>query len=230
MKKAVAISGSPRTTEDSNTNQLIKEFFRLLKEKNNALEMEIVTLSHCDVKPCSGCMACTNIGKCPIEDDVDDIRDLMSGADLIILASPVHFNHVSSVFQNFVERSLLDLHTFKLIGKPSIHMVTTNGSGEQDALSYLNKIGLLYGTINIGRIAKLDNEKFEKKPLSKLAEKTNAVLAGNIKLKPGFMNSLYFSSMKKIIRENPSYFAYEMMYWSEKGLFDKSYRKIVRQQ
>ena len=91
---------------------------------------------------------------------MDEVKRTVYSADILILVSPVHFRHVSSVFQNFVERLLVDLHTFECLGKPYINFVTTNGSGEDDAEKYLTKIGYLLGAIKIGKICKSDNDRF----------------------------------------------------------------------
>ncbi len=227
MKKIIAIVGSPKLPEQSSTVKLINEFFEMIREKYSQIETEIISLAQSDILACKGCMSCTKTGKCVINDELVSIKEKMQTADLLIFGSPVHFNHVSSVFHNFVERLLVDLHTFEFIGKPFVNFVTTNGSGEEDADKYLTKIGLLMGAIKLGSILKIDNDKFDENKMSNLAKLTASILTGDKKLKPQIMNSLYFNSMKGIIKGNSNYFTYENSVWKERDWFNKSYKQIV---
>lgn len=226
MKKIIAIVGSPKTLEESVTVELINNFYKALKEKNTELIIEVISLSEKNILPCKGCRACTKTGNCIINDELLAVKKAMHEADILILGSPVHFNHVSSFFQCFVERLLVDLHTFEYIGKPFINFVTTDGSGEEEAEKYLTKIGLLLGAIKIGSIVKLDNDKFNINNFNKLVIETNKILNGEKNIKPGLMNSLYFYSMKNIIKNNSNYFKYEEKIWKERDWFNKTYKQI----
>ena len=226
MKKIIAIVGSPKTAEHSVTVKLINDFFTSLQEFNKEVRLEVVSLSEKNILPCNGCRACTKTGNCVINDELLAVKKAMHEADLLILGSPVHFSHVSSFFQRFVERLLVDLHTFEYIGKPVIHFVTTDGSGEEEAEKYLTKIGLLLGAIKIGSICRLDNNKFNTSNFNKLVMETNKILNGEKKLQPRLMNSLYFYSMKSIIKKNSKYFKYEEKIWKERDWFNKNYKQI----
>lgn len=57
------------------------------------------------------------------------------------------------------------------------------------------------GGIKIGAICKLDNSK-----MNKLVKDTVSILSGERKVKPKIINSLYFMSMKSIIKNNSNYF------------------------
>lgn len=227
MKKIVAIVGSPKSAEQSVTVSIVNSFLELLIEKNNNIESEVIVLSHENILPCKGCMMCSKNGKCLLNDDFLEIKKKMKDADLLIFASPVHFNHVSSLFQNFVERSLVDLHTFEYIGKPFINFVTTNGSGEKEVNKYLTQIGLLFGAIKIGSVIKIDNEKFNMDNLNKLVQRASLILAEEKKVKPKFTNKMYFFSMKSIIKNNAKYFEYEAKIWKERNWLNKSYKAII---
>jgi multimeric flavodoxin WrbA len=217
MKKIVAIVGSPKPAEHSVTASIVNSFLGLLVNENKEIQAEMIVLSEKNILPCKGCMGCSKKGICKLDDDFISIKTAMKEADLLIFASPVHFNHVSSIFQNFIERSLIELHTFDHIGKPFINFITTNGSGETEADKYLTKIGLLFGAVKIGSVIKIDNDKFNEKNFNKLATKVNRILTGENKVKPKLMNKLYFSSMKSIIKHNEKYFQYETKVWKERN-------------
>ena len=228
MKKIVAIVGSPKPSDRSVTYALVNEFIGSLKKSNDGIEAEIISLSQRNILPCKGCLDCKKTGKCVIDDDMGSIRDSMSQADILIFGSPVHFSHVSSVFHNFVERSIIPLHTFEYLGKPFVNIVTTNGSGEQEADKFLTKIGLLFGCIKAGSILRSDNDKFDTKAYDRVVLEAGSILSGK-KVRPSLENKMYFSFMKKVIEENPDYFKAETEIWNERGWFKKSYMDIYNE-
>ena len=181
MKRITAIIGSPKPSGESVTCKLTEMFIEALKNYNDGITAEVICLSQRNIAPCRGCLSCKQTGKCVIDDDMALINKSMSELDLLIFGSPVHFTHVSSIFQNYIERSILPLHTFEYLGKPFINVVTTNGSGEQEADKYLSKIGYLYGCIKIGSILKSDNDPFNQKAYDKLVAITTSILAGKYK-------------------------------------------------
>jgi multimeric flavodoxin WrbA len=154
------------------------------------------------------------------------IRQSLSGADLVVLSSPVHFNHVSSVFHNFIERSLVDLHVFPYVGTPFVSLVSTNGSGEQDADKFLTKMGLLFGMIKLGKAFNSNNDPFKQDAFDALVKKSAGALEHAQGVKPSLMNRLYVRSMRKIIKENPEFFPYESGVWAERGWFSMSYAEL----
>jgi Multimeric flavodoxin WrbA len=226
--KIVAIIGSPKMIEQSITAKLLNKYLEAVKAKNSDIETEVILLSKKNIYNCKGCCTCTKTGTCILNDDMEHIKKSMRGADLLVFASPVHFSHVSSIFQNFIERMLLELHTFEFIGKPFVNLVTTNGSGEQDCDSYLTKMGLLMGAIKLGAIYQSNNDKFNYRNFENVVNKTSGILSGKIAIKPKMMNSLYFNSMKSIIKKNPTYFRYESEVWHSREWFDQNYKQIVK--
>lgn len=229
MKKIVIIIGSNKTKENSKTATLAGEFIDAVKERYEQIETEYIMLGEKNIEVCKGCLTCTKFGTCPIQDDVKKIEEKMENADLIIFGSPVHISHVSAVYKNFLDRIFLSMHIFKYLGKPCINVITTNGSGEQDTEKYMNQISNLLGTIRIGNLIRLNSESFEQKKLEKLAEKTAVILKNPANLKAGMMNSLFFSSMKDIIKKNPQYFVFESKYWMIQGWMHKSYKQIMQE-
>lgn len=229
MKKLVIIIGSNKPKEKSKTAELAAEFIDALKVRYQQFETEYIMLGEKNIEVCRGCLTCTKVGTCPIQDDVKEIEKKMEDADLIIFGSPVHISHVSAVYKNFLDRIFLSMHIFKYLGKPCINVITTNGSGEQETEKYMNQISNLLGTIRIGNLIRLNSVTFEQRKLEKLAEKTAVILKNPANLKAGMINSLFFSSMKDIIKKNPQYFIYESKYWMEQGWMHKSYKQIMQE-
>jgi multimeric flavodoxin WrbA len=224
MKNIVIINGSPRKESDS--ENLALKFAELLKSENLKFNTLIYKLNQMNIKNCTGCLTCKITGLCSQTDDMIIIKDSLRKADFVILSSPVHISHTSSLFQNFLERSITDLHTFEYLGKPFVNIISTNGSGEEEADKYMSKMGLLFGMIKVGFAFISKNDAFKEKEFAKLIKKSNDVLTGKYTIKPTLMNKLYFYSMKGIIKDNPEYFVYENKVWKERGWFDRKYNQL----
>jgi hypothetical protein len=121
--------------------------------------------------------------------------------------------------QSILERSLSDLHLFGYLGTPFIIVISTNGSGETDADKYLTKIGRLFGMVKLGMCFVSRNDAFDDKRFERIVAKGRSALEEG-RVRPSMMKSLYFDSMKKIIKRNPSFFEHEHKVWEQRGWFD----------
>jgi multimeric flavodoxin WrbA len=65
---------------------------------------EIVFPIDMEIKHCSGCGGCSEIGDCIISDDMDMIYTILRGCDLLVLATPIHFSGPSSVIKTVIDR------------------------------------------------------------------------------------------------------------------------------
>lgn len=234
MKKVTAVIGSPRGKK-STTAMLAANFLELVKEKCPELEYEIVMLDGSSLSHCRGCMACTKTGECVIKDELQAIRIKLLESDLVVLGSPVYVNSVSAQFKAFADRIFVWLHILRLIGKPSLSVVTTAGSGLRPTQKFLDLILYLLGTIPLGRLAGVEYKdrdyttmEYCRRKYAPLALKTANILNGNTSLKPRLANSFYFWCMKSKARYGADQLTFENSYWKEKGWFGVSYRKVFR--
>ena len=95
MKKTLLISGSNR---DGNTEYILE---MLNKEIKNS---ELILLKDKQIEYCKGCLACHNIDRCIIKDDINKIIDELIDCDLIVCGVPNYFDNVSGLFKNFMDR------------------------------------------------------------------------------------------------------------------------------
>lgn len=86
--KTLIFCGSPRKNGD--TMALISEY---IKHING--EYEIIQSYNDNISACTDCRYCMKNEGCVIEDDMNRIYDLTSQADVIVLASPIHYSMVS---------------------------------------------------------------------------------------------------------------------------------------
>ena len=122
MKNIVIVNGSPK--KESVSEKLSLKFVESLKLDNKTCKTQVFKLAQMNIKNCTGCLTCKLTGICPQSDDMIKIKNSLREADLIIFSSPVHISHVSSLFHNFLERSITDLHTFEYFGKPFVNIVS----------------------------------------------------------------------------------------------------------
>lgn len=93
--KVIGIVGSPRI--NGNTEIATAHALKAIAEEG--LDTELIRLAGLDIKPCTGCMACTKEEKCSIEDDLFPVYLKMKKADGIILASPVYYGSATALIK-----------------------------------------------------------------------------------------------------------------------------------
>lgn len=99
--KVVGIVGSPR--KNGNTELLTAHTLKAIGEEG--LDTELVRLAGLDIKPCTGCNACSKEEKCIIEDDLFPVYRKMKESDGIILASPVYYGSATALIKALMERT-----------------------------------------------------------------------------------------------------------------------------
>ena len=102
MKKVVCVLGSPR--RHKNTETIAR---KLLESAERAgAETQIFVLNELDYKGCQACQACkTGAEECVVDDDLKQVLQAVSEADVVVLASPIYYGHVSGQMKSFVDRT-----------------------------------------------------------------------------------------------------------------------------
>lgn len=101
--KIVAINGSPQGKK-SVTYLMVEEFLK--GAKNAGANTSHIILSELQINNCVGCLSCWRKvpARCIFDDDFSKIdwRD----ADIIVFATPVYVDNVTSLLKNFIDRSV----------------------------------------------------------------------------------------------------------------------------
>ena len=87
MAKTILISGSPKP--DGNTAQLMQECAKVVQA--HGVEAEVISLAEMKIESCTACGKCSEIGKCNIEDGLNEIINKIRGAQGLIVGTPVYF-------------------------------------------------------------------------------------------------------------------------------------------
>lgn len=104
--KIVVINGSPKG-KASNTNVMVNAFLKGAQEAG--AETVNIFLLEMEVKHCKGCFSCwfNTPGQCVIKDDMAEILSVCEGANILVLATPLYFDNVSSMLKAFMDRMIV---------------------------------------------------------------------------------------------------------------------------
>ena len=100
MKKVIVISTSLRP--GSNSNALAEQFAEGAKAAGH--EVELISLRGKEIKFCVGCLACQKLGRCIINDDVNDIMAKVIESDVVCWATPIYYYEMSGQMKTLIDR------------------------------------------------------------------------------------------------------------------------------
>ncbi len=99
--RIVVLNGSPR--KNGNTEIMVDAFCEGAKENNH--DVRKVNLGTKKIAPCIDCKYCfTHGGACSQKDDMGEIMDALSGADMVVFASPIYWFTVSAQLKTAIDR------------------------------------------------------------------------------------------------------------------------------
>lgn len=137
--KVLLFNGSPH--KDGCTYTALCEIQKTLSEEG--LNSEIYQIGTKGVEPCMACRACAKLGKCVIDDKVNDFLDYAKEFDAFVFGSPVYYADLASGIVSFLNRAFFaafmsgrgDIFSFK----PAAAIVNARRAGTTAALDQLNK-------------------------------------------------------------------------------------------
>lgn len=99
----LAISGSPR--KNGNTEFLLDTVLKFTENQMFDVEVKRVSLADHKVGPCMGCLACyKNGGRCIVDDDFEEIRQLWKGAECVLYCTPVYVAGIPGQLKCLIDR------------------------------------------------------------------------------------------------------------------------------
>ena len=109
----------------------------------NGIETEIFQLAGKGVNGCKGCWACKQLGKCVIDDAVNEFVEKAADFDGFVFGSPVYYASASGALVSFMDRVFYSGGK-KLAYKPAAAVVSCRRAGASTTFDVINK----YFTIN----------------------------------------------------------------------------------
>ena len=108
MSNILIICGSPRKGNMYTFCDLLQGKLISREDNSNLLYLSSLNINYCD-----GCLLCEDEGICPIDDDLETIKNSMLAADTIIFAVPVYFDNVPGKVKSLIDRSNLFMNELK---------------------------------------------------------------------------------------------------------------------
>ncbi len=136
--KVLLINGSPH--KNGCTYTALEEIAKTLKEEG--IDSEIYQVGT-DIESCRGCYACGNLGRCVINDRVNEFVDYAKDFDGFIIGSPVHYASACGGVTAFMDRAFFScakagkIETF--LHKPGAAVASARRAGTTATLDQLNK-------------------------------------------------------------------------------------------
>ena len=141
--KVLLFNGSPN--KEGCTYTALTEIAKTLKE--DGIDSEIFHVGNDAIASCRACGACTKIGKCAVNDKVNEFVELAQDFDGYVIGSPVHYASSSGATVAFMDRAFYSAsRSGKKIfpHKPGVAIASARRAGTTATLDQLNK----YFTIN----------------------------------------------------------------------------------
>ena len=222
-KSILALVGTKRK---QSTYKVLKMFESALKKHNFTMEYAFLY----KVALCSGCLRCVEKGieTCPYYEDIREIIDKISKADVIFFATPVYVDALSGILKNLIDRLVYFVHRPWLFDKRSILIATTQYSGGKETLDYVDKIARRWGSYPIDRLvvkmALFDKNKEEViKEIEQISKKLNTELQKKKKPSPSLYELTYFRIMRILVNLTKKEVPLDYEYWKNKGWFETDF-------
>lgn len=137
--KVLLFNGSPH--KNGCTFTALSEIAKTLKEEG--IDSEIYQIENQPISACKACGACKKIGKCVIDDAVNNFVEYAKDFDGFIFGSPVHYASASGGATAFLDRvfySAFGSGRGKIfLHKPGAAIVSARRAGTTATLDQLNK-------------------------------------------------------------------------------------------
>lgn len=134
--KVLLFNGSPH--EKGCTYTALDEIAKVLNSEG--IETDIFFAGTEALAPCKACGACKKLGRCIINDRVNEFIDKAAEADGFIFGSPVHYASASGIITTFLDRAFYAgslRNVFRL--KPAAAIVSARRAGTTATLDQINK-------------------------------------------------------------------------------------------
>lgn len=100
MMKVLLLNGSPR--KEGNTFAVLREMEKTFNAEG--VQTELIHVGNRNVHGCLACGKCGELGKCVLDDLVNEVAPLFEEADGVIIGSPVYYASPNGTLLAFLDR------------------------------------------------------------------------------------------------------------------------------
>jgi len=217
-KKVLMINGSFRKR---NTYNLLIQIGEILKK--HGIESEILNLFDYEIKHCHGCdETCINNNGCNTQgDDMDAVRKKILESDAVVFGSPVYLSGVTSKFKAFADRTNNWFHNPETAGKPVLCVVTTESTGINETVKFLNSFTTGLGARKGGVISRSRPTFGKSVEEAELARFISLITKDKSEYAPA-MNEIVIFQVQKVLAIKIGGEG-NKQFWEEKGWTNKMY-------
>ena len=138
--KVLMLNGSPR--EGGNTSLALAEMRRVFEE--NGVEVELLQVGDMAIRGCRGCAACYKLGRCAIDDIVNELAVEFEKCDGLVVGSPVYYASANGTLVSLLDRLFYSTHFSKTMKVGAAVAVARRG-GISSTFDELNKYFTISG-------------------------------------------------------------------------------------
>jgi len=138
--KVLMINGSPR--EAGNTFLALDEMRRVFEK--NGIETEIFGIGREPVTGCRSCGACGKLGRCVIDDCVNQLAEKLACSDGLVIGSPVYYGSANGTLVSLLDRLFYSNQT-DLTMKVGASVAIARRGGCSSTFDELNKYFTIAG-------------------------------------------------------------------------------------
>ena len=138
--KVLILNGSPHA--QGNTALAIQEMTAVFQAQG--IETEIIHVGNKAIRGCVACGRCVSLGKCAIEDLVNETAPKLEACDGLVIASPVYYASANGTMISFLDR-LFYSTPFDKTMKVGASVVVARRGGLSATFDELNKYFTIAG-------------------------------------------------------------------------------------
>lgn len=138
--KVLILNGSPHP--NGNTAVAVNELVKVFADED--IETEVCHIGSKDIRGCIGCRKCAELGKCAIDDTVNELAVKFERADGLIVASPVYYASANATLIACLDRLFFSSRFDKTM-KVGASVVTARRGGCSATFDELNKYFTISG-------------------------------------------------------------------------------------
>jgi multimeric flavodoxin WrbA len=208
------------------TEMVAEQLQKLAAYGDEPLEVEKLFLAHEDIKGCRGCRVCFDKGetRCPLEDDLSEVKAKMLAADGLIIASPVYVNDVNGAIKNWIDRLAYICHRPEFSGKCAYVVATVGNGPTNHALRTMSMALNFWGYYVVGQSgfktgAFMDREEMVScyEPGTKrVAEELFQAVRERRPSKPSFLSLMTFRIQQRYWQRNKEE-SIDSAFWEDRG-------------
>lgn len=132
--KVLLVCGSPR--RNGCTKRALEEAEKVLNGEGVETDTYFVDIN---TVGCRACRACAKLGKCIVDDAVNEFTKLAENYDGFIFGSPVHYASVSGIMNSFMDRVFYSSQPGVFDRKPAAAVASARRAGTTATLDQLHK-------------------------------------------------------------------------------------------